>query len=45
MMKVNPCHANIDWASIYKEMPPSSTKSELTKLIMNLSLSVKKTAF
>lgn len=44
-MKVNPCHANTYWGSIYKEMPPSSTKSELTELLINLSLNVEKMTF
>lgn len=45
MMKVNLCHANIYWDSIYKLMHFSSAKSELIKLLINLFLTVKKMTF
>lgn len=44
-MKLDFCHANIYWGIIYKLMPFSSTKLELTKLLINLLLKMKTVIF
>lgn len=44
-MKLDFCHANIYRGIIYKLMPFSSTKLELTKLLINLLLKMKTVIF